>query len=66
MKPITMTLCASVLMALALPAQAAGDPKAGQVKTSMCAGCHGMPGWRTQPGACGKKFLGRSIQQRSG
>ena len=43
----TMTLCASVLLALAAPAQAAGDPKAGQLKTSMCAGCHGIPGWRT-------------------
>lgn len=47
MKTITMTLCASVLMALAVPAQAAGDPKAGKLKTSMCAGCHGIPGWRT-------------------
>jgi cytochrome c553 len=47
MKTITMTLCASVLLALAVPVQAAGDPKAGQLKTSMCAGCHGIPGWRT-------------------
>ncbi|MFP5410031.1 MAG: c-type cytochrome [Gammaproteobacteria bacterium] len=49
MKYTTMTLCASVLLALAAPAQAqsAGDPKAGQLKTSMCAGCHGIPGWRT-------------------
>lgn len=47
MKPITTTLCASVLLALALPVQAAGDPRAGQLKTSMCAGCHGIPGWRT-------------------
>jgi cytochrome c553 len=47
MKYTTMTLCASVLMALAVPAQAAGDPKAGKLKTSMCAGCHGIPGWRT-------------------
>lgn len=47
MKTTTMTLCASVLMALAVPVQAAGDPKAGQVKTSMCAGCHGIAGWRT-------------------
>ncbi len=47
MKITTMTLCASVLMALAVPVQAAGDPKAGQSKTSMCAGCHGIPGWRT-------------------
>jgi cytochrome c553 len=47
MKTITMTLCASVLMALAVPVQAAGDPKAGRTKTSMCAGCHGIAGWRT-------------------
>jgi len=47
MKPIGMTLIASVLLAVTLPVQAAGDPKAGQLKTSMCAGCHGIPGWRT-------------------
>jgi len=47
MKTTTMTLCASVLLVLAMPVQAAGDPKAGQLKTSMCAGCHGIPGWRT-------------------
>ena len=47
MKYTTMTLCASLLMALAVPAQAAGNPKAGKLKTSMCAGCHGIPGWRT-------------------
>jgi cytochrome c553 len=47
MKPISMTLFASALLAVTLPVQAAGDPKAGQLKTSMCAGCHGIPGWRT-------------------
>lgn len=47
MKPTTMLLCASALLMSSLPVQAAGDPKAGQVKTSMCAGCHGIPGWRT-------------------
>jgi len=47
MKFITMTLCASVLLGLAVPVQAAGDPKAGQLKNSMCAGCHGIHGWRT-------------------
>lgn len=47
MKTTTFALCASVLLAAALPVQAAGDPKAGQLKTSMCAGCHGIPGWRT-------------------
>ena len=59
MKPITMTLCVSVLMGLAVPVQAAGDPKAGQVKTSMCAGCHGIPGWRTAyPGVYSVPKLG--------
>jgi len=47
MKYTTLMLCASLLMALAVPVQAAGDPKAGKLKTSMCAGCHGIPGWRT-------------------
>jgi len=47
MKLTTTTLCVSVLMSLALPVQAAGDPVAGKTKTSMCAGCHGIPGWRT-------------------
>lgn len=28
-------------------AYAAGDPMVGQQKTSMCAGCHGIPGYRT-------------------
>ncbi len=28
-------------------AQAAGDPMVGQQKNSMCAGCHGIPGYRT-------------------
>lgn len=47
MKSICMTLIASALLVATLPVQAAGDPKAGQLKTSMCAGCHGIPGWRT-------------------
>lgn len=47
MKPTTMTLYVSVLMSLAVPVQAAGDPVVGRTKTSMCAGCHGIPGWRT-------------------
>ncbi|OYY76075.1 MAG: hypothetical protein B7Y33_06030 [Hydrogenophilales bacterium 16-62-9] len=40
MKLTMMTLCASALLLLAVPAQAAGDPRAGQLKTSMCAGSH--------------------------
>jgi cytochrome c553 len=47
MKTTTIMRCAAVLMTLAVPVQAAGDPKAGQQKNSMCAGCHGIPGWRT-------------------
>ena len=47
MKITTMILCASALTALAVPVHAAGDPRAGKDKTSMCAGCHGIPGWRT-------------------
>ena len=44
---LTSTLCAAVLMALVAPAHAAGDPAAGRLKNSICAGCHGIPGWRT-------------------
>jgi cytochrome c553 len=47
MKHTTMTLCAAMLTALAAPVPAAGDPQAGREKNSMCAGCHGIPGWRT-------------------
>ena len=47
MKPIAISLCASVLAVLAMPVQAAGDPTAGHLKTPMCAGCHGISGWRT-------------------
>jgi cytochrome c553 len=45
-------LCAALAL-LALPAlgwcQAAvsGDPVAGEEKTQMCGGCHGIAGWRT-------------------
>ena len=44
---LTFNLCAALLIASTAPAQAAGDPKAGHLKNSMCAGCHGIPGWRT-------------------
>lgn len=43
----------AALAFLALPMLAwcqtvpAGNPVAGQSKTEMCAGCHGIPGWRT-------------------
>jgi cytochrome c553 len=29
------------------PTPPAGDPATGQRKTQMCAGCHGITGWRT-------------------
>jgi len=35
------------LSLLGSTAYAAGDPEAGRTKNSMCAGCHGIPGWRT-------------------
>jgi cytochrome c553 len=39
-----LAILAAVLPAVAL---AEGDPEAGRDKNSMCAGCHGLPGWRT-------------------
>lgn len=48
MKAIQLTAIAAALACvLSLPAQAGGDPKAGYEKNSMCAGCHGIPGWKT-------------------
>jgi cytochrome c553 len=45
------TLSAAGLMAcltvLAMPLHAEGDAAAGKGKTAMCAGCHGIPGFRT-------------------
>ncbi|MDK2123037.1 cytochrome c [Chitinimonas sp. DQS-5] len=38
---MAMTLCAPLL------AHAAGDPKAGENKNSMCVGCHGVDGYKT-------------------
>jgi len=43
-----ITFVLSMLPAIAwAQAAAAGDPVAGQRKTQMCAGCHGIDGWRT-------------------
>jgi cytochrome c553 len=44
---LTSVLCATALLALASPASAAGDAKAGEQKITMCVGCHGIPGYRT-------------------
>ncbi len=41
------TVAAALACVLSLPVQAAGDPVKGRDKTSMCAGCHGIPGWKT-------------------
>jgi cytochrome c553 len=37
----------AVLTAMNLPLRAEGDPAAGKGKTAMCAGCHGIAGFRT-------------------
>lgn len=42
-----MTTVAALACVLSLPAMAGGDPVKGREKNSMCAGCHGIPGWRT-------------------
>jgi len=50
MTKLTLLAAAAALAAgpLAAVAQApAGDPAAGAAKTQMCAGCHGIEGWRT-------------------
>lgn len=36
----------ALAMAYPVTALSAGDPAAGQKKNSMCAGCHGIPGYR--------------------
>jgi cytochrome c553 len=40
-------LAALVSAGVAAQGAPAGDPLAGQQKTQMCAGCHGIDGWRT-------------------
>lgn len=35
------------MLALALPALAQGDAAAGKQKTTMCSGCHGIPGYKS-------------------
>lgn len=37
----------TALAALAMPLHAEGDAAAGKGKTAMCAGCHGIAGFRT-------------------
>lgn len=47
MKRFLSIVAGFALVAAAGVAQAAGDPVAGKDKTSMCAGCHGIPGYKT-------------------
>jgi cytochrome c553 len=39
-------LGASIALVASLTVQAAGDAEAGREKAEVCAGCHGIPGWR--------------------
>lgn len=43
----TQFIAAAVCLAAAAPLYAGGSAAAGGGKTSMCAGCHGIPGYRT-------------------
>ena len=49
MKTRLIVNCATAAVALALSSMAiaAGDAAAGKQKTVMCAGCHGIPGYKT-------------------
>ncbi len=43
-----LTACgAAIALVLAAPAQANGDAAAGKQKTTMCSGCHGIPGYKS-------------------
>jgi cytochrome c553 len=44
---IRIIVLAIVAAALPMTSLAEGDPMAGRDKNSNCAGCHGIPGWRT-------------------
>lgn len=45
-RSLTIVGLFAVLASVATPLLAEGDPAAGKNKTSMCAGCHGIPGFR--------------------
>lgn len=47
LRTLTMAGFFAALAALALPLHAEGDATAGKDKTAMCAGCHGIAGFRT-------------------
>jgi cytochrome c553 len=73
-----LALAATLTFTLTQPvgAQTAGDAHAGRQKTAMCAGCHGIDGWRTaypevyavpRIGGQHAAYIARALQQyRSG
>lgn len=46
-RKLTIAGASVVLCALAAPLHAEGDAAAGKNKTAMCAGCHGIAGFKT-------------------
>jgi cytochrome c553 len=46
-RTVTFSGLSAVLSFLAAPLHAEGDAAAGKNKTAMCAGCHGIAGFRT-------------------
>ncbi|HTP46723.1 MAG TPA: cytochrome c [Casimicrobiaceae bacterium] len=44
---VAVVACTASISAWCESAAPAGDAAAGQRKTAMCAGCHGIEGWRT-------------------
>lgn len=47
MKTALMAAAGMALLAVSTGGSAAGNPDAGREKSAMCAGCHGLPGYRT-------------------
>jgi cytochrome c553 len=47
MIPIPLLAAAALVVTTAFAQTPAGDPAKGREKTQMCAGCHGIEGWRT-------------------
>ena len=48
MRHLSLTIaCIALAGAAASPLRAEGDPDAGKQKNAMCAGCHGLAGFRT-------------------
>jgi cytochrome c553 len=47
MKKPLLAAAGLALLAASTAGSAAGNPEAGREKSAMCAGCHGLPGYRT-------------------